>query len=33
MTEYSIGYGRIWMWVVVVLAILAIAAFVKFLRK
>ncbi len=33
MSGYSMGYGGIWMWVVVVLAVLAIAALVKYLRR
>ncbi len=33
MTGYSMGYGGLWMWVMVVLAVLAIAALVKYLRK
>lgn len=33
MTGYSMGYGGLWMWVIVVLAVLAIAALVKYLRK
>ncbi len=33
MNGYNMGYGGIWMWVVVVLAVLAIAALVKYLRK
>ena len=33
MNGYDMGYGGIWMGVVAVLAILAIAALVKYLRK
>jgi hypothetical protein len=33
MGGYSMGYGGIWMWVLLVLAVLAIAALVKYLRK
>ena len=33
MTGYNMGYGGIWMWVVVVLVVLAIAALIKYLRK
>lgn len=33
MNGYDMGYGGIWMVVVLVLAILAIAALVKYLRK
>lgn len=33
MNGYDMGYGGLWMGVVLVLAILAIAALVKYLRK
>jgi hypothetical protein len=33
MNGYGMGYGGLWMWVIVVLAVLAIAALVKYLRK
>lgn len=33
MTGYDMGYGELWLWVVLVLAVLAIAALVKYLRK
>lgn len=33
MTGYNMGYGGIWMWVAVVLAVVAIAALIKYLRK
>lgn len=33
MNGYSMGYGGIWMLVIGVLALLAIAALVKYLRK
>ncbi len=33
MNDYSMGYGGIWMVVMGVVAVLAIAALVKYLRK
>lgn len=33
MNGYSMGYGGVWMWVIAVLAVLAIAVMVKYLRK
>lgn len=33
MNGYTMGYGGLWTWVFVVLAIVAIAAFVKYRRK
>lgn len=33
MAGYDMGYGGVWMWVMLVLAVLAIAALVKYLRK
>ncbi len=33
MNGYEMGSGGLWMWVLLVLALLAIAALVKYLRK
>ncbi len=33
MNGYSMGYGGLWMWLVVLLAALVIAALLKYLRK
>ncbi len=33
MNGYDMGYGGLWMWIMLALAVLAIAALVKYLRK
>lgn len=33
MTGYDMGYGGLWMWIMVALVVLAIAALVKYLRN
>ena len=33
MNDYDMGYGGVWMWVMLALAVLAVAALVKYLRK